>query len=372
MPKTTSKTPEELFQERTNRLRTAVALGTPDRVPVVPNGPAWPARALGVKMSEQATNPAVCSQTIIKAYTGLGEIDGIQSPAYHVSSLSIQWLSRVKVPGKDLPENELWQVDEAELMSPEDYDAVLTEGFGPWVDRYYAERLPGTQEAFNAFLATIPEVLAACESIGVVPLSPAVATIPYEYFCGGRSMKEFLLDLYRRPDKVQAAMDAALPVLIERMRGAIRSLELIGLWIGGWRSASEFVAPRLWERFVLPYYTQMVDAAVEEGAIPILHFDANWTRDLERLRELPKGKCVLALDGKTDIFRAKEILGDHMCIMGDVPPRMLSLGTPEEVTQYCKRLIREIGPGGFILSSGCDVPIDAKYENVKAMVDSVQ
>ena len=100
--------PPPLYLERLNRLRTAVALGTPDRVPVVPNGPAWPARALGVKMSEQATNPAVTAPTIIKAYMSLGEIDGIQSPAYHVSSLSIQWLSRVKVPGRELPEDEMW------------------------------------------------------------------------------------------------------------------------------------------------------------------------------------------------------------------------------------------------------------------------
>jgi uroporphyrinogen-III decarboxylase len=217
----------------------------------------------------------------------------------------------------------------------------------------------------------VPEALAACRARGVVPLSPIAATIPYEYFCGGRSMKEFMLDLFRRPDKVQAAMDAALPVLIDDMRRSIRRLGLVGLWIAGWRSASEFIAPRQWERFVFPYFKQLVDAAVEEGAIPVLHFDANWDRDLEYLKELPKGKCVLSLDGRTSIFRAKEILGGHMCIMGDVPPRMLTLGTPEEVTAYCRRLVDEIGPGGFILSSGCDVPIDAKYENVKAMVDAV-
>jgi hypothetical protein len=366
-----AKSGEKLYQEHLHRIRTAVALGTPDRVPVAPNGPAWPARALGVKMSQVATDPVVSPQTIIDAYAGLGDIDSIQSPAYHVVTLSIQWLSRVKVPGRDLPEHELWQVDEAEIMTVDDYDAILAQGFGSWVEQYYRERLPGTREAFEAWSPTIPTVLQTCRERGIVPLAPLVATIPYEFFCGGRSMKEFLLDLFRRPDKVQAAMDDALPVLIEGMRQTIRGLGAVGLWIGGWRSASEFIAPRLWERFVLPYFKRMVEAAVEEGAIPVLHFDANWDRDLERLKEFPKGKCVLALDGKTNIFRAKEILGDHMCIMGDVPPSMLSLGTPEEVTAYCRRLISEVGPGGFILSSGCDVPIDAKYENVKAMVDSV-
>jgi len=364
-------TTEELYAVHEKRIRDAVALKTPDRVPVIPNGPAWPGRAMGVKISEIATNPPVSRKAIVDAYTGLGDIDGIQSPAYHVCTLSMMWLSKVKVPGRDLPDDELWQVDEAEIMKLEDYDAIVAEGFGPWLERYYKERLPGTLETFGAFAATIPDALALCRERGVVPFTPAVATIPYEYFCGGRSMKEFLLDLFRHGDKVQAAMDAALPVLIENMRGAIRGLGLMGLWIGGWRSAGEFVSPRLWNRFVFPYYKAMVEAALEEGAIPVLHFDADWTRDLERLREFPKGKCVLSLDGKTDIFKAKEVLGDHMCIMGDVHPGLLALGSPEEVTAYCTRLISEIGPAGFILSSGCDVPIDAKYENVKAMVEAV-
>jgi uroporphyrinogen-III decarboxylase len=232
--------------------------------------------------------------------------------------------------------------------------------------------LPGVAEEFACLAECEDEATAAWNDKGVVIFSPAVFTIPYENFCGARSMKEFLLDLYRRPDKVQAAMDAAAPVMLERTRRALRARRPMAAWVGGWRSASEFLAPRLWERFVFPYLEQLVTAVVEEGVIAVLHFDANWTRDLERLRELPKAKCVLSLDGKTDIFKAKEVLGDHMCIMGDVHPSLLSLGTPKTVTEYCKRLLREVGPSGFILSSGCDVPPQAPVENVRAMVDSVQ
>jgi uroporphyrinogen-III decarboxylase len=59
--------------------------------------------------------------------------------------------------------------------------------------------------------------------------------------------------------------------------------------------------------------------------------------------------------------------------MGDVPASLLSLGNKEEVIAYCEKLIDVVGKdGGFIMSSGCEVPPDAKYENVKAMVDSVK
>jgi uroporphyrinogen-III decarboxylase len=152
----------------------------------------------------------------------------------------------------------------------------------------------------------------------------------------------------------------------------VRTIGPYGYWIGSWRSAPQFLSPKLWDRFVWPYLKELVDSVAEEGGIPILHFDSNWDREIERLLELPARKCILALDGQTDIFRAKKILAGHMCIMGDVPPGLLALGTVDEVQAYCARLLAEVGPDGYIMAMGCAVPMNAKYENVKAMVDSVQ
>ncbi len=116
---------------------------------------------------------------------------------------------------------------------------------------------------------------------------------------------------------------------------------------------------------------ELVEIVAEEGGTPILHCDANWDREIERLLELPKARCILTLDGKTDIFRAKSILDGHMCLMGDVPPALLTLGTVDQVRAYCRRLLSELGPGGYIMAQGCAVPPDAKFENVQALVDSV-
>jgi len=82
---------------------------------------------------------------------------------------------------------------------------------------------------------------------------------------------------------------------------------------------------------------------------------------------------VAELDSMTDIFKAKEVLKGHMCIAGDVPAASSALGTPEEVEEYCKKLIDVVGEGGgFILSSGCTVPVDCKIENLKAMVNTAK
>ncbi len=83
--------------------------------------------------------------------------------------------------------------------------------------------------------------------------------------------------------------------------------------------------------------------------------------------------CVCELDSTTDIFKAKEILKDHMCIAGDVPAGLSSYGTTKEMEEYCKKLIDTIGKDtGFILSSGCTVPADCKYENFEMMIDTAK
>ncbi|MFC1944600.1 uroporphyrinogen decarboxylase family protein, partial [Chloroflexota bacterium] len=81
----------------------------------------------------------------------------------------------------------------------------------------------------------------------------------------------------------------------------------------------------------------------------------------------------LGSDGTTDIFKAKEILRDHMCILGNVPPDLLQLGTVHDVESYCKRLIDIVGEGGgFIMGTGSEVPTKAKFGNLKAMIDIVK
>jgi uroporphyrinogen-III decarboxylase len=193
-------------------------------------------------------------------------------------------------------------------------------------------------------------------------------TIPFESLCGARSMPKFFLDLYRIPDKVKAVMDVMLPNLIKM---GIRAAELTGVprvWVGGWRSASALLAPKIWDTLVFPYFFDMVNALSEKGILSVLHWDQDWTRDLSRLLEFPAKKCVLNLDGMTDVRKVKEILGDHMAILGDVPATLFATGSPDDIYEYVKSLIRDVGPTGLLLCPGCDGPINAKPENMEAFV----
>jgi uroporphyrinogen-III decarboxylase len=361
-----------LYQERAERIRRAMALEPVDRLPVIYMGTAFAPRYVGMSIARFCADPEARVEATLAAMERLGDLDGINAaPAGRITpALTRMWLSRVAVPGRDLPDDSLWQVEESEVMTVEDYDAIVEEGWPAFLKRYLPRVIdPAEIDANRAWIrANLAGVLARFRAAGFVPLCCGATAIPFEYLCGGRSMQEFFLDLHRRPELVKAAMDAMQPTLIAEGIAAARASGIPAVWVGGWRSASGLLSPRLWNAAVFPYLSEMVGALAREGIVSVLHFDQDWTRDLARLRELPARQCVLNLDGMTDIRRAKALLGDHMALMGEVPAALLSAGTPGEVERYVRDLARDCGPTGLLLCAGCDTPLDALPENVEAFV----
>ncbi len=363
---------ENLRKERFNRILEAASLKKPDRVPVVLEYAGFAANATGATLSRFFTDPLYSLEKSIETWKLVAEVaeaDAIHYPYIMAYGLAMQWMSKVRVPGVDLPEGVPYQVAEAELMTVGDYDTILESDWPEFYMNFMGERVfNDVPEELRPWNQPLFDALAPWHEMGVPVCNGGVCGTPFELLCGGRSLSCFISDLFTIPGKVEAVMDHIMPTMGPMALPNVKEEEVPFRWVGGWRTASNMLSPRLWDRFFWPYYKQLVNKVVEAGHIALLHLDADWTRDLERFRELPAGKCIMALDGETDIYKAREILDGHMCIMGDVPATLLSMGTPEEVYTHSQKLIRDLGPEGFILQSGCDIPFDAKVENVQAMV----
>ena len=92
---------------------------------------------------------------------------------------------------------------------------------------------------------------------------------------------------------------------------------------------------------------------------------------LEVLKELPAGKVIMWFD-KTDLVKAREVLGDKYCLAGGIPSSLLIGGTPESVKKHTEKLLDDLkSGGGLIVSSEFNGMGPAKVENVKAMTETV-
>ena len=126
---------------------------------------------------------------------------------------------------------------------------------------------------------------------------------------GARSFFEFFIDLAEIPDVVEAAMEAIVPHLTARTVRAAEQRGSPAVWVGGWSGAPCLLFPEMWRRFVWRYFSRVVHEVVDSGLIAVLHLDSDWTRELSHFRELPRGRCILALDGYHRHFRSQERLG---------------------------------------------------------------
>jgi uroporphyrinogen-III decarboxylase len=366
------------------RIDAAVRLEKPDRVPIVPWIGSLAARHMGLIMRDYYFSPQTSVEAGRRTFQDLGGYDGLlMAGPGHPDMIFFGLPVRVKMPGRELPDDAIFQIDESiGFMQPEDYDIVIDKGWNWYKSNVLDPRLhPEARRGLIGTLQMAARVLPLIrlaqqdgkwyQAHGTAVMASAIFPVPFEMLCQARSLHEFPLDLFRRPDKVLAAQERMLPEMLQIALGTAKQSKSPWVFIGGTRGSATMISGKLFAKFYLPILKRATEAIVAEGLTPLYHFDSDWAGHLPYLKDMPKGKCVLEIDSTTDIFKAKEILRGHTCIMGDVPATLFKLGTPQQVADYCRRLIDEVGgDGGFILSSGCEVPFDAKWENVKAMIDT--
>jgi uroporphyrinogen-III decarboxylase len=177
-----------------------------------------------------------------------------------------------------------------------------------------------------------------------------------------RGMSGTMLDMYRQPDRLMELIDLFLKRSMARIAAMPRRTDSPRVFMDGFMSLAQF------EKFYWPGLKQVILGVIETGVVPCVFFEGNWTARLEYLLELPKGKLMAHFDS-TDVFRAKEVLKDHICIRGNVPGSLLTAGSVQDVRDYCKRLIDVVGKGGGLVVCPRVVPDEAKAENLHAMID---
>ncbi len=363
------------------RLEAAIALKRTDPIPVAPLIISFAAQCAGMTQAEIFSSLRKWQQALEITFSRVGTPDAV-FPLWPSDAAKSQML-RVLSPGEELEPNAQFQYIESEVMSRSDYDLIIKKGYRAW----FMQHLPKIRSGISASpLGRISTVLSFIQqgirikknvtywkrAYGIPALFYSACYPAFDLFSLARSLMPFCHDLFNCPEIIEHACNIATPGIVNMAKIPLRLTRGRRVCIYPMRSSASFISPKMFERFVLPNLKQMVDTFLKNGIISILHCDGNWTPMLPYLREIPRASCVVELDGTTDIFKAKEILGDWLCLKGDVPATLLAQGEPDQVAEYCQRLIKDIGSdGGFILSSGCEVPLDAKPENVAVLIRSV-
>ncbi|MEK7354349.1 MAG: uroporphyrinogen decarboxylase family protein [Chloroflexota bacterium] len=411
----TGETPERLYQERQKRLWDAIEMKQPDRVPVIFGWPDFAAKYGGLPYSAFYYDVIPWKMAYTRMMVDF-EPDTCRNIATSSGAvLDVLEAKNILWPGGTLPSDVTQQAVDGEWLREDEYDLFIDDT-ADFVIRSYLPRvygalaplakLPPIGERFTGLPALTPlfvspefqEVARALleagqqqtkylqtmgklnediASLGFPPLSegggaggPAFDVMANRF----RGWRGIVTDMYRRPEKLIAALEKINRGQIARATPADPKKKGPQLGGGGaiHRGSDRFLSRQQWETFYWPTWKKSLQASIDLGYTPLIFAEGSCENRLEYFLEFRKGSMVIRLDA-TDMFTAKEVLGNHFCLMGNVPQSLLQMGSPSEVDEYCKKLIKVAGKGGgYILRGATDAVQDARPENVRAMIDSVK
>jgi hypothetical protein len=372
--------PEEAMTS-VERLLTVMALKEPDRVAVWPLIDFMPAEYLdNITIKDMMYDPEKSEWGYEWLYHKMGGYDiamagGAMYMPYHnpfpdmFSAYYLDW----RLPGRSLPETVAPQLNEAALSNPflkaEDYDRILEEGFF-WLANFNNDATMKDMQNNAKMVPKIEEYTKKWWTHFNVPtFNDGAGSTVFDTLSTFRGSTNFMKDLYRYPDKIKAIADKYTPDFIKMGEFGAAGIQGRTLLVGAVRASADFCSIKHFEELFWPYFKETVTAYMNQGYIIQLHMDTSWTDRLHYLLELPKGTIYLHMDERTDIFKAKEVLGNHMAIEGNIKPALFTTGSPRHIEEATKKIIDGCAEGGGLFV-GSEIPDNAKLENLKAMVDT--
>lgn len=407
-----NKLPGELYQEREKRVQDAIALKVPDRVPILGSFQTFPAYHYGITAAEAFNDYDKANELYDRLYADF-EPDLAWDPVfmYPAKAIKLSGLHWLRYPGGGIDDNSSVQFIEDEYMTADEYDELIHDPSCYIMSKYIPRSFKALEglkhlaalrnstwlgwfSSFSIFnnpelkdsLKTAVEVAeelekwftnilnyrmklkgrgfpAAWGSFGFAPFDMLADTL--------RGTGPALMDMRKNPDKLLEAIDALTPIAIESAVSSAKALGNPYVWIWLHKGIDTFMSQKQFEKFYWPSLKKLIEACVDEGLTPVVYGEGKLDDRYETFCDVPVGKVIYHFE-TADMRRAKDVLKDVACISGNVPNTLLVVGTPDDVKDYCKKLIDYCGKdGGYIMDTGALID-NAKFENVKAMFEFTQ
>lgn len=200
---------------------------------------------------------------------------------------------------------------------------------------------------------------------------PVLAGMIGPYSLAGRLMDvtEIMYVCYDEPEAVHAVLEKATAYLIQ-YAGAMKQAGADGIVIA--EPLAGILSPDMAAEFSHPYVKKIVDAMQSEEFAVIYHNCGNSVSHmLSGIFSI--GAAAYHFGNAVDMAAVMAAAPSDCLCMGNVDPAAQFVqGTPESMTEATRDLLAQCGKyKNFVISSGCDIPYHAKWENIHAFFNAL-
>jgi len=327
----------------------AVNLSKSDRVPVVPQITYATSKLLGISFREAMTDASLMARALWAGYELLN-YDGIYVGWESSFNLVAEALGcRLRIVENGNP-----SVAEVAVKRPQDLKGIRLP------DPERDGRLPVYLNAMDILKA---KVKGEIPLFSYVPGPLTLSGIVY-------GTERLMLDLIKNPGFVHE-LNGVTARASEDFAVAKAEHGADVIVIADPTASTSLISPGMFQEFSLPYLRRILRAIKGTGAVPSLHICGKTGPILENMANTEAK--VIEVDSLVDLGEAKGLVGGRACLMGNVDTAVLLRGKPHDIELETRECIKKAADdGGFILSSGCEVPLNTPMDNVKAMVGAAK
>lgn len=215
-------------------------------------------------------------------------------------------------------------------------------------------------------------IKAAEQAAGLIADRPVFAGVIGPFSLAGRLMdvSEIMVNCYAEPDMVHITMRKATDFIISYIEG-YRATGAGGVVVA--EPLAGLLSPGLMEEFATPYMKEIVDSVQSDDFLVVYHNCGNNTLDLID-SILKAGASIYHFGNAISMERMLGLIPEDIVVMGNIDPAgEFRNGTPESVRKATLDLLKACSRHpNFVISSGCDIPPLAKWENIDAFMQAVK
>lgn len=194
-----------------------------------------------------------------------------------------------------------------------------------------------------------------------------LASLPGPFTLAGelRGVENLLMDTLFNLDFVQALLKKAVE-LEKEVIDYVGSWDIDGVLLCDPTTSGDLMSGEDFVKFSKGPLAEAGSYLKKTGKDFIVHMCGN-TND--RILDIADTGCkAFSCDKQVDIKAAVEKLNGRMAMIGNIDPSgVLFAGDVEKVKSATKNILEAGGKKGFLLASGCDIPVGSKLENIKAI-----
>ena len=189
----------------------------------------------------------------------------------------------------------------------------------------------------------------------------------------GETMMAFVAALADRPSELKDEAARRVDRALERAEALRRHgvLDGFGLCADYCLNTGPFLSPAMFDEFVTPYLARLTAGYRDMGFYVIKHTDGNIMPILDSLVSTrPHALHSLDPQAGIDIAQVKHLVGDRVCLIGNVNCGLLDTGTEEEVVESVRYALRHGMPGGgYIFSTSNCIYTGMALSRYERMLD---